>query len=50
MAALSELLAGVGIGNRHGERAETDRDQDDVEHVTLPFGRGGASRTNPAVR
>jgi hypothetical protein len=32
MAGSSQLVAGVGVGDRHDEGAAADRDQDDVEH------------------
>jgi hypothetical protein len=37
MVGSSQPVAGVGIGDRHGETAATDRDQEDVEHQALPF-------------
>src|ERR1700730_873136 len=50
MVGSSQPVAGVGIGDRHGETAATDYDQNDVEHCVLPLRRDGsryrASQTN----
>jgi hypothetical protein len=36
MVGSSQPVTGVGIGDPHGETAATDRDQNDVEHLSAP--------------
>jgi hypothetical protein len=38
MMGSSQLVAGIGVGDREHERAAADRDQDDVEHCRFLSG------------
>src|SRR5882762_3515701 len=49
MMGSSQPVAGVGIGDRQGETAATDHDQDGVEHCVLPFQRGGSGHRTSQI-
>jgi hypothetical protein len=36
MTVSSKLIAGVNVGDRHGEKDEADRQHDDVQHGSAP--------------